>query len=279
MTSTRIVVIGGGFVGRLVQFLVPYARVLDCRKAPVGRDVYQTCNFGAHYLWQPLQGLSCALTAVHTTVDGQPPKTDAIRRYKEKVGKVSDIIDWEGQFREHQTGWKVPEIPGSNVEYGREVEAIHLHTRTLTLRDVGVTAYDMLVSTIPLPALVRLCGLRNLDLVNRPIYVSVEAGLASWPKENVLHVDYSSEVEDPVYRRTNRYGIELHQESLISTSRPSCTALYPGKIYGHPVVPPLQRLLRDRHIFCFGRFASWSPDELAHETYANIQAWKRKWAL
>jgi hypothetical protein len=278
MTPTRVVVIGGGFLGQLVQFAVPYARVLDWRKAPVGRDTYQTRYFGAHYLWQPLPGLPCTPVDVHTTVDNQAPEEDAIRRYKEKVGKMSDIIDWNGQFKEHQTGWEIADVPGSVVDYSQFVQSVNWKTRTLTLRDVGAVAYDMLVSTIPLPALLRLLGGPALDPVNRPIYVSVTPAPAR-PRVRGLHVDYCSTIGDPVYRKTNRHGLELHRESLEVVSDGPCTPLYPGKIYVHPRVPALQHALIARHIFCFGRNATWSPDELAHETYANILEWKQRWAL
>jgi len=279
VTPTRVLVIGGGFIGQLVQFVVPYARVLDWRKAPEGRDTHQTRNFGAHYLWQALPGLPCKRFKVHTTVDNRPPEEEAIRRYKQKVGKLSDIIDWDGQFREHQEGWEIDTVPNAVVEFGRYVQCINWRERTLVLRDVGTVAYDMLVSTIPLSALMRMLGGPELNLTSRQIYVSVVSAPAHWPRKRGLHVNYVSDPTDPIYRMTNRHGVEQHRESLTPIGGDGFTPIYPGKIYTHPLVPQMLQILETRRIFCFGRNATWSSDELAHETYAHIQEWKRRWSL
>ena len=55
-SEPKVVVIGAGINGRMVQHLVPNAQLLDWGPTPVAPP--QPRFFGANYLWQPIPGLA-----------------------------------------------------------------------------------------------------------------------------------------------------------------------------------------------------------------------------
>jgi len=86
-----------------------------------------------------------------------------------------------------------------------------------------------------------------------------------------LYVNYLSNPAVEAYRCTDRNG-ERHYESLTKFPglRPQRT-LVPGKIYPAPHTAALRAQLERFNIFCFGRYATWTPDELVHQTVADIR--------
>ena len=135
--------------------------------------------------------------------------------------------------------------------------------------------YDVLVSTIPLYALLSLAGVPEPSdkLQFKPIYVSSSSALPM----GGMYVNYISSPDTPVYRVTWR-DAAMHQESLQSTDGVTIK-ITPGKIYAHPAVPSVRHLLAAYGIWTFGRFASWNPDELAHETYRQAKAFGEQHGL
>ena len=80
----EIIVIGGGISGRLFQFYVPEAHILDWGKPPK-KNKQLTRMYGANYLCEELPDIECKKFSVITHVDGQEATHDSIRRYKEKI--------------------------------------------------------------------------------------------------------------------------------------------------------------------------------------------------
>jgi hypothetical protein len=80
----NIVVIGGGFVGQLVQLAIPEARILDWRKAAPANHL--ETRMGPQYLWEPIPGVPSESFAVTTLVDSEPPTPERILAYKKKIG-------------------------------------------------------------------------------------------------------------------------------------------------------------------------------------------------
>lgn len=267
----RIVIIGGGFLGQLLHVLWPKARVFDWRpKAPT----IATRQLGPQYLWEPIPELPCRRFDVHTQVDGKDATDESIKTYKEKVGKLQDGSDWRAQFRPHMDGYDCT-LPTSRVEYGKRVTHVQYDGRKLVMADGTVERYDLLISTIPLNAMLQLCGWTK-DLQSflcRPIFMHHEE--ATLPSDDML-VNYISYQHTDVYRQTIREG-RIFTESLkpfheIHTA--SVIKIQPGKIYTNDHAVRYVARLGSEGIACFGRYAVWEPDELAHETLRKVRDFK-----
>jgi len=265
----NVVVIGGGFVGQLVQWAIPEARILDWRnRAPT--DHLET-RVGPRYLWEPIPGVPSKSFEVVTTIDGLPACPESILAYKKKVGKESDGGDWGLQFRHHTTGFH-SQLPVPSIEFGKRVVEINHRSRLLWTGDNEMVNYDWLVSTIPLPALLDIFGsIHSTSFKSQVIYMtqtrddSVEMGNAMW-------MNYISDPGTPIYRVTSLLQ-ERFRESLVRIE-PNSLKIMPGKIFTHPGSEQLISQLTSLRCQCFGRFGTWRPDELAHETWSHIVAWR-----
>jgi hypothetical protein len=277
----RIIILGGGFIGQLIHVMFPKARVFDWRpKAPSK----SSRSFGPQYLWESIEELPCKRFDVLTTIDGEMPTPDAIFAYKQKVGKEQDGGDCLAQFRPHMNGWDC-QLPEPRVEYGRHVIRIDTNQKLLDLQGGTVERYDILLNTIPLYALLSICGhahtIRHFRY--KPIYMSYLPHISEHNPAPLreMHVNYISVPDTSIYRETIRDG-QLFRESLEPNGYqvliPSIK-LTPGKIYPNPDAGTyLDQLARD-DIFCYGRYATWDSDELAHRTLANVRAFKKAIAV
>lgn len=282
--NSRVVVIGGGITGRLFQFLVPSAEVFDWGPPPQRL----TRQYGANYLWEPLEGLECRPFTVVTHVDGAAPTITSVARYKVKIGKGYETpVDlMRSQFREEMTGYDLVTVPESRVQYNCRAVEINLSGRRVIWSDGRITPYDILVSTIPLYALINLMSHDLLEVPKdvwtkafqfQPIFVKVTQRPpdARYP-EDVLYVNYLSDPAVDPYRLCDRFG-ERHYEGLTNMGVLPSKRLVPGKIHPLPdeVVRELAPWLRTHDIHCFGRFGAWAPDELVHQTYRRMQTFAK----
>jgi len=267
--AMQVVVIGGGFIGQLVQLAIPEARVLDWRKTPPA-DHLET-RVGPQYLWEPIDGVPSSAFLVTTLVDGMEPTDDAILRYKRKIGKESDGGDWGLQFQHEMVGWS-SQLPKPRVEYDQMVRMVDLRSHVLGMTD-RLIEYDILVSTIPLPALLALLITGPEYDINGfksdPIYMSDSDLPAS---VEGMTLDYISDPLNPWYRHTH-IGIKKYMESI--HPQLGCRRIVPGKIHPYADSERVLAQLELNGCFCFGRFATWRPDELAHQTWQSILKWKK----
>lgn len=278
MENVEIAVIGGGITGRLINFLIPLAVVYDWMPEPRTMKPL-TRNFGANYLWAPLPGIPCNAFRVITHIDGREPTLDAVIRYKNKIGKTHDIDGWERQFQPEMIGFDFDKLPDVPVRYDHRVTQIDVNHHVLHFAKQGEVRYDTLISTIPLYALLSLAdraeppgGLRY-----KPIYFKVTPRPpdAPFPPET-MYVNYISDEKIGPYRFCDR-GRERHYESIVPYDGPSTRRIAPGKIYPNPYVNETLTLLESYDIHTFGRYGSWAPDELVHETYQQIVDWRAAW--
>lgn len=275
----NIVVIGGGISGHLVKLRLPHARVLDWRRSPAG----MTRQYGGNYLWEPLPGVACRSFTVRTTVDGQVPTPSAVVEYKRKIGKGLDE-NWRDQFRYMMTGYDIVEWPRPlRIEYGYVVRQIDLSRRILYAlvdNERLPIPYDVLVSTVPLYALVEMVpDMGRLQLLHSPIYVhTTPIPPDAVPPDHEWRVNYISDPAVPAYRTTDRDGIR-HYESLTSAGSIPAKRITPGKIFRDATANAMVQVFEDQGVYCFGRFARWNPEELVHETDAAIRAWKERMGL
>jgi hypothetical protein len=258
----KLIIIGGGFLGQLLHTVFPRARVFDWRpKAPE----IATRTIGPQYLWEPVPGLTNREYNVLTTIDGEEATSESILAYKKKVGKEQDDGDWRAQFQPRMKGYDCI-FQENRVEYGQRVVCIDHEHRRLIMHGGGREPYDSIITTIPLYETLRLCGIMmpNPPLVHRPIYVRTFKH--SIQRDHPILVDYLSDPHNPAYRSTIREG-KQYVESLEPLLHSASVKLTPGKIYPNRRSADLCAELAHLNIWCLGRFASWSPDELAHETY------------
>jgi len=263
----RIIILGGGFLGQLLHTIMPSARVFDWRpNAPL----VPARQLGPQYLWEKLPHLPCREFDVVTTVDGGPATDELVLAYKQKVGKTQDASDWLTQFRYMMKGYD-PIMPPDRVEYGRKVQEISGLHQHLEMADGQLAPYDLLISTIPLNHMLLLTRIRHTPLKWQPIYVRTSE--YSLTTRHPMYVDYISDPNNPVYRSTIREG-KLYDEALVDLR--NSVKIMPGKIYSDPKTLEYLLQLNASNIFCFGRFARWEPDELAHQTFQSAQVFVKE---
>lgn len=271
----HVVVIGGGYVGQLIQLAFPSVRLLDWRRTPPANHL--ETRVGPQYLWEPIPGVTSTSFPVTTLVDGHPPTSPAIHAYKRKIGKEHDGGDWGLQFQHQTIGWH-SNLPVPRVEYNRRVRCVDLSGHRLLLEDEQVIDYDVLINTIPLDAFLRLCLIQPIvhELWRQdPIYMIQEPKIVDAAVPSQMTLNYLSTPDDPCYRVTTvsvGHLQLLFHESLSAV--PGSRKMPMGKIHPHPESEDVLSALKIFDTFCFGRFATWRPDELAHETWKHIHAWK-----
>jgi len=249
--------------------------VLDWRPQPQTKG--QSRFYGANYLHEPLTGLPCHEFSVVTHIDGSPATDGAIEQYKAKVGKSSDLRlrDFRKQFIEHTTGYSV-ELPPLTVEYNQRVNEINPFNRILFMASGERIEFDVLISTIPLPALLSLCKRPEPvgKLQSKPIYVVVEPRPVTDIMPPAVYVNYIADPATSVYRITDRED-DRHAERLDPRGQQPATRIAPGKVYTNPRTSETLDWLQTYGILCVGRFARWEPDELAHVSFKTLKAWTR----
>jgi hypothetical protein len=280
IVKTRIVVIGGGITGQLVRYVVPDAMVCDWnQERRTARPL--TRSYGANYLWHPIPGIAYRSFPVVTHVDGVPASEESVRAYKAKIGKVEDVVQWRKQFAPVSVGYDFEEFPDVTVAYDHRVVAIDRFKHQITFAKQGVMEYDILVSTIPLYTLLSMAGMDDPPgrLQFKPIFFRVTRRPPEAPfPPTTMYVNYLSDPNIGPYRFCDREG-ERHYESIVPFDGPPTKRFIPGKIYPHAGVPDVLDLLEGFNIYTFGRFGSWAPDELVHDTYEHIAQWKENMAL
>lgn len=274
LSQAHVVVIGGGFVGQLIQHAIPSARLLDWRRTPPMNHL--ETRIGPQYLWEPIPGVKSFSFPVITLVDGKPPEPASILAYKRKIGKEEDGGDWGLQFQHETVGWH-SKLPRPRVEYNRNVRMVDLAGHRLHLLDEAVIDYDLLLNTTPLHAFLSLCNISppvHGPWKYDPIYLSSILPPEQWITDRWV-LNYLSDPSTTVYRETSCDG-KLFQESLVAPSESERPAirLVPGKIHPHPENEKVMQALRLFGVTCFGRYATWRPDELAHQTWTQIVAWR-----
>lgn len=273
-TTEGIVILGAGISGVLAAHVFEDAMVLERNAATQAQNL--TRMWGTNYLWAPIPGIDCNSFPVHTLVDGKPPHPEAIVRYKNKIGKPEDIGRWGLQFEEHTTGWDFKFLPPpQHVIYGAPVFELNIDARTVHFQigndNKAVLPYRYIISTIPLLQLCRIAkvfdrwpGLESC-FAFQPIYVTMER---VYQQKAGMHVNYISDPTVVHYRETVREGYR-HMEQLEPPAHPT-VRIWPGKIRANSAIPPVVQWLESCGVLCAGRWASWEPNELVHETYARL---------
>jgi hypothetical protein len=278
-SKPRIVVIGGGINGRMVQHFVPDAFIYDWGSAPTS-DVPQF--HGANYLWEPIAGLPCRKMKVITTIDNQVPYDGAVRRYKERIGKGEEVYGVTDmtrilnlQFPHHSVGYELERYPPARIQYDAHISHIDWVNQVVHFRNRACAAYDWLVSTIPLPSMLRMVGYTGIDVHFRQQPVKVRSQPWTLTEPDKIYVNYITDPERQAYRETFRNGL-CQEETLdrkFYEEVGTFHTLTPGKIWDTPRAGEFRSELEAHNIVTFGRYGAWSSDELVHMTVGRIQRW------
>lgn len=284
MHEAQIIILGGGMLGLLAKTVFPGAMVLDWRRIPP-RDgtAHGTRQFGAQYLWKPLNGIPCRGFCVHTTIDGAPATYDAALRYKTKIGKVMDMEtpQWEAQFPESMRGYAIISLPPAEVRWDVYIVRIDRQNKVMEDRYGQKFRYESLISTIPLPSLLAMFGdidVKEFRFLSRPIHVKTAPIPLDLPARDPdsVYINYISDPGIPVYRTTDRQG-QRHYEWMKRPERAGGVGmgiptkiLTPGKIWPNPAAAGWVTMLARDSIYCVGRYPAWRPDELVHQSYPKI---------
>ena len=130
-----------------------------------------------------------------------------------------------------------------NIEYGRELVEVDTRKRQVTFQDGHVEAYEMLVSTMPVPELVRRChdlpptireaaaGLRCVSVYNINLAVARE-------RVSDKHWIYFPESDYPFYRA----GFPMNFSPALG--RPGCSSLYVEVSHQPTQLTPPAELIR-----------------------------------
>ena len=290
MQQASVVVLGGGMLGGLLQWLWPHATVLDWRKPPSKGMPHAPRAFGAMYLHRRLEGLPCRDFSVFTTMDDAPVTGESFERvaaYKAKVGKPDDMHDpmWQAQFPHGTTGFRLEQPIMVEAHYNWHVRTIDPRTHIIESQAGDRVQYDRLFSTVPLASLMEMLELTlPAPLHHHPISVRVTALPPDAPQSRRDHpgtmwVNYVSDPDTPVYRTTDFQG-ERHYEWMYRSQQDmglTTKLLTPGKIYAAPWTEPFLTWLNANHIYPLGRAGRWRPNELLHDSYADALQMRVDW--
>lgn len=278
----KYLVLGGGITGRIVQSILKDSWILESKEDDSSNLSF---NFGTNYLWKPIPGFEVVPVHVSTRVDEAYPTKESILRYKNKVGKGGE--DWGLQFEPESTGYLITGLPIAKISYRHRVVRINPDIRKVEIEisekdkspKFQTFFYHYLISTIPLVDLIRLCGLETqyplqTSFIHRNIYVKVVPRPENYvSSDNMIYVNYVSNPLTDTYRYCDR-GNKRHCEYLNIPGGFPYRKLYPGKLWSSPFISIIRSELKQKNIFCFGRYGKWNPNELLHETYEEVKAWK-----
>lgn len=281
---TENLILGAGLVGRMIGVLVSgmaSSTLLESKS----KDVSLNAFMGAQYLHEPVPVFSTRRKQIITTVDGLKATPESIQKYKEKIGKRENAEDCLEQFKLLTWGYEVLKVPdeGLHICYDSLIKHIDLEGG-IVYTEKGMYVYRRLISTLPFTVFNSLTDnpdwkKKEIFLRHSPIYVRTQHD-SDRSNLSVFFVDYVSDPKSKHYRVTRRNG-EMHFEYLEEV--PESRAIFPGKIYAFAEelseIGKFQMELRKRfNVYHFGRWATWRPDELAHQTYHEakevIQTWK-----
>ncbi len=212
--------------------------IADHFMLPYNRKIWRTEPAAMGYQW----------------IGERVPVTEVARLIKNIIYQQDDV-SWgpNAQFdfpREGGTGaiWKAlaARLPKSKLRLSSELQTIDPATRTLTFADGTVDRYDALISTIPLKALTRQCGLESLAARAgelRHTYVKV-AGLA--PRQPLPdHLKGKTWLYFPGPERFYRVTpFSQFADSLVPDPRNWCSLLCEVSFEGEPEISDAD-LIRD----------------------------------
>ncbi len=268
----KIIILGGGMVGRLAKLIFPEATVLESKKS---NDIY-TAELGVQISIVPIPGLKNIEYKRFIYIDHKNPTLELIDKYRKKIGRDGDLTygDYR-QFEYEQTVFK-QEFPKAEIRYEHLVLKIHLleHSLNVLNKEKGtILYYDYLISTIPLLSLIQISNLcssfqeRTMGFfMHRPIYLS--RTIDPEPKAFTIIENYITDSDVPIYRENYVDGWR-NQESLFKI--PDSIKVYPGKIYPNTATAHILEDFKSYRVFCIGRYAQWDNTVHLWNSYEKLK--------
>ena len=112
---------------------------------------------------------------------------------------------------------------------------LSIKDKKLMLASGAQVKYDILISTVPLYALMEMCHIeQKRPFQYRPIFVRIEDRPLEAPYgEDIWYVNYLSDPDIGPYRFTDREGFR-HYEGLSTMGKIPTRKIVPGKIFPNP---------------------------------------------
>ena len=279
------VILGGGLSGAMAKAFFPGALLLERRSessplaAPFGATFYAH-EFIPGFAMKPVT----VRTFVHECLHGCGPYEYERKVYGDMVVK-SSIRDFKPCIVAYK--WEKPVLPASDlVRYNHVVKSVYPNDHVLcsVQGDTDFTIeYGRLITSIPLPIFLDLLRLDDFYIdfyidddsiikehrKSRPIYiVTVPRHPNHSTHLNDLEITYYPCKDLSFYR--SAASVDNIVFELMSPT-PSSIALYPGKITSNQYADELVGILRQKNIFCIGRYGLWRKGYLSHQTWHALE--------
>jgi len=165
-----------------------------------------------------------------------------------------------------------------NINFGVNIVSGSLKQKSLTDSEGNTFYYDVLISTIPLPVLLRIYNIQAFDSLK---FVKYPIGIIK--RKVDLGIDYSFQIYDPsfmdLFYRIYYCCVNKVMFEEYSLANPACgnmkfdVVLDPGRIEkteGKDLVL-IREMLKENGIYLVGRYALWNPDFLVEDIPSFLQ--------
>lgn len=274
------IIIGAGISGLMAAHKFPLALILERGDEdsvmPMINATFYAHEFVPKFAEQEIM--------VRTVIRGDGTAQDyAEKIYGDRNHPVSmEHVDYEIKAWKWNSVALLEKVKG-RILWKTNVKRIDLYLGRIyvvdsPLIDTGFFDFDKLITSVPLPVLLRMVGW-SVDAPFRsdPIWLfdDVVAAKDMLP-EGQQHVIYYPDLSVPYYRSNQMGGTKVIEFEYSNRMAPDYVRrrgvpLHPGKIWPHPEAGELVERLKQYNTFCAGRYACWSPKMLSHHTWKAIQ--------
>jgi len=275
----KVIILGCGASAYIVKSLYPESIIIG--KA----SLTPTFSLGLHYIHNknvarlfPSEPLF-----ITTVIDGQEATEETILKYKKKIYGESNrrYNNKPHQFEYCSVGYKFDIDKSFRPDIEGKVKSVNIKDKVVLLEGNGVSeiSYDILINTIPLNIFEFLLEedrrwSKDETYQFSPICVHIEQHPHISPMRiGNLVVNYLSNPVTPIYREVTCYhrNIVTYQSEHILTDncRNSWTkaVINPGKLLNSGNYEYFVSILRNRNIYCLGRFAQWDNKIMLEDVY------------
>jgi hypothetical protein len=273
MERFPVVILGGGINGRFAKLQIPEAEIFEKN---IQGEKFTVEFMSADFSRIEVPELECKPCVMRSLINGKVADHKAIQMYKTSKGNNTPLSYGDiKQFLPEQRVFKVklPEVP---INYGMEAIHIDVFDKTIQFAGETVVGYGCIISTIPLPVLLRTLGFLGdggmRDLLSFPrktiYYHEMQLPVPHSPDYSIHTVDYIVDESSPIYRR-QYCGDRQSEESYYNFT--GAVKIVPGKIFPSSVTEELCDDLTQYSIYCYGRYGRWRPSEHMHETFKHLR--------
>ena len=264
--SYDIVIIGAGLSGLISNYVLKKNHTIKIleRNLPLGNSNRKIAFYCHKFLddWVTPQSFDVSWSILCANTDDYLTQQQmyAKKIFRDIYGGNTSIKT--GIHKGYHIDTKVL-LENVDIQYDCEIKYINVHNKSVVDDHNNTTYYDTLISTIPMPTLVKLVDcLENIPpLTNKPIYYTTMQ--SAFYHKNMKITYYP----DPAlsYYRVTQYKYDMIFEYM--KYQIGCSKLYPGKIYPAPQCIGIEQELNTKQIYLIGRYAKWIPKYYIHNVW------------